>query len=308
MIIGLIVGGLGNQLFQVFATIATALKYEHNFMFFDVNDQYKERLIALSNNGATNVTIRTTDWNDCFFPVKLFVYNQNINIDKSSLINISDENILTTKFSNNLSNYKLDGYFQNIKCFESHKNMIFTLLKIRSKQLYLIEKYKIIHTNWSNVVSIHFRFGDYIKLSNIYQILSESYYINALQQIDTDIKSSVDNITVICFFDKTDQSDFECVQKIIDACQKIFPRMEFVTVDKYVATNKLTNFGEMLLMSLCKYNIIANSTFSWWGAYFNLNSDKKIYYPNVWYVDPVKNKTSLDNIIPDSCDWVEITF
>ena len=47
--------------------------------------------------------------------------------------------------------------------------------------------------------------------------------------------------------------------------------------------NGLSDWEEMLAMSLCKYNIIANSSFSWWGAYFNENKEKIVCYPSVWF-------------------------
>jgi hypothetical protein len=56
-------------------------------------------------------------------------------------------------------------------------------------------------------------------------------------------------------------------------------------------------------MSLCKNNIIANSTFSWWGAYLNSNANKIVFAPNKWFADSKKNFES-KNIIPDN--WEKI--
>ena len=60
----------------------------------------------------------------------------------------------------------------------------------------------------------------------------------------------------------------------------------------------------MLLMSSCQDNIIANSTFSWWGAYFNTNNEKIVCYPYKWF-GPSANHNICD-LFPDS--WQKIIY
>jgi hypothetical protein len=55
----------------------------------------------------------------------------------------------------------------------------------------------------------------------------------------------------------------------------------------------------MLIMSHCKHNIIANSTFSWWGAYFNQHKENKVYYPSLWFGPELAFKKTYDLFPPE---------
>ena len=70
----------------------------------------------------------------------------------------------------------------------------------------------------------------------------------------------------------------------------------FVELDENIPDHE-----EMYLMSQCKHNIIANSSFSWWGAWLNLNPDKIVIAPQRWFVDMSRNTNDL---IPKS--WIRL--
>ncbi len=111
----------------------------------------------------------------------------------------------------------------------------------------------------TNSVSLHIRRGDLIKLG--YAIDKTDYYKKAVDYINR----KVGNPTFFIFSD-----DIEWVKtnlKIID---------NYFLIDKNKGKN---SYIDMHLMSLCKHNIIANSTFSWWGAWLNKNKDKIVTTP-----------------------------
>ena len=66
----------------------------------------------------------------------------------------------------------------------------------------------------------------------------------------------------------------------VSVLKEEFPDFSFVKV-----SNTITDWEQLLIMSCCEHNIIANSTFSWWGAYLNQNQDKIVCYPNKWFAD-----------------------
>jgi Glycosyl transferase family 11 len=113
-----------------------------------------------------------------------------------------------------------------------------------------------------NSVSIHIRRGDYLS-PGISASIGTAYYNEAIQYISSKITSPV-------FFIFSD--DIEWAKKNIQAAEK-----------EFISWNKGSNsYIDMLLMSHCKHNIIANSSFSWWGAWLNNNTEKMVIAPDPW--------------------------
>tara|TARA_B100001173_G_C15750714_1_gene446730 strand:+ start:302 stop:553 length:252 start_codon:yes stop_codon:yes gene_type:complete len=78
-----------------------------------------------------------------------------------------------------------------------------------------------------------------------------------------------------------------------------FKNIKFVDID-----HKMADWEQMIAMSLCQHNIIANSTFSWWGAYFN-QGNNNVYYPSKWF-GPGKGSFNeeLNDLFPNK--WISI--
>ncbi|MDR2562944.1 MAG: alpha-1,2-fucosyltransferase [Prevotellaceae bacterium] len=112
-------------------------------------------------------------------------------------------------------------------------------------------------------VSVHIRRGDYTTGKIFSGICTADYYSAAVKLIENKIKNPV-------FFVFSD--DVEWVRKNI-----VIPQAQYI--DKNSGTN---SFRDMQLMSLCKHNIIANSSFSWWGAWLNANVNKTVILPKKW--------------------------
>jgi hypothetical protein len=212
-------GGLGSQLFQIFATISIALTTHKIYLFpysTEQNAYWNTILDRLRNNTTTS----------------------------EYLIHSTDPKCL-------------DGLFRSYKHFETHYETIIQIIDLRRKQAEIMEKTRLLKK--TTTVSLHFR------LFNHRRILTMAYYINSLSLIVTPCR-------VICFYEKENHSTIKyCIQIL----RKRFPKMEFVKADVH------DDWEQMLLMSVCNHNIIANSSFSWWGAYFNANPDKIVCCPSI---------------------------
>lgn len=285
-------GGLGNQLFQIFTTIAYAMKYGKPFFFLN-NQQL--------GNGSNGSTIRYTYWETFLTAMKPFLKNSN---EIPQLMFIYEKTFLHEDIPENFlqsckNNYGtlLVGYYQSPKYFNNYKEVISKLLKIDLKKMIVKNRVKI---NFNDIytISMHFRFGDYKKYPDIYPLLDYSYYKNALTYIVNEISNFGIKKEIIVLFFCEDDSLLES-DNIIVKLKKSFPKIRFQRAD-----NKLEDWEQMILMSLCDHNIIANSTFSWWGAYLNSIACNIVCYPEQWFM-PEANKDTSDLFLED---WVPISL
>lgn len=284
-------GGLGNQLFQIFATIAYSLKTNQSFFFINQHQLTNEKD---AKNGAT---VRYSYWDIFLSALKPFLKDQE-KLPKLDLYFKEqsfqyDPSILLNLLNNQQKVKMLVGYFQSHKYFYVYKKAIFKLIKIEMKQLamYTIHNPSI---RFDTTVSMHFRLGDYKKLQDYHPILSIEYYIKALNLIFKERQTTKSFSTVLYF---CEDADFDEVLEKITYLQNVFPNLIFER-----ANNSLDDWEQMILMSLCSDNIIANSTFSWWGAYFNANPTKTVCYPGDWFGPKAGHDTR--DMFPD--DWIQI--
>ena len=88
------------------------------------------------------------------------------------------------------------------------------------------------------------------------------------------------------------------IDKNIETLKTKYPKLNFISID-----HELNDWEQMICMSYCSHNIIANSTFSWWGAYLN-NNDNSVYYPDTWFGSGIGNK-NLKDLFMDN--WIKVS-
>lgn len=165
------------------------------------------------------------------------------------------------------------GYWQNKNYFCSITDKLLQELKpkkvIKSPYMTTIEE--------SESVSVHFRRGDYLSIPDMQGICDEKYYERAIEYL----RRNVSNPLFVLF---SDDLEWLRSKKIVDSV--VCPSQNAVE--------------SLFMMSLCKHNIVCNSSFSWWGAFLNRNTKKIVVSPKIWH----NCFTDFSGIISDT--WVKV--
>ena len=272
-----LMGGLGNQLFQIFATIAYSIRVKQPFRFLYTDFLGK----------------RQTYWNTFLLSLKGFTTT--VPLDNSVTLKERGFGYNELPILQNIEqqNVSLYGYFQSYKYFDLHYETLCKIIRLDNQKNKIKQKY--LHAyDCDQLISMHFRLGDYKMLPDYHPIMTYKYYFNCIQHIISTTNSQELHILYFC-----EKDDNTVVHKTIKMLSVAFPVCKFIK-----AVDTITDWEQLLMMSCCHHNIIANSTFSWWGAYFNRYSDKIVCYPSVWFGP--KNPVSTADLFPMS--WNKINY
>ena len=281
MITTYLMGGLGNQLFEISNAMAYALRTKREYRFFNVK--------KLEIDGTTPRHTYWTTFLKGLAPVLVEHLDMELAVVKEPGFEYTEIPFIDSK-GQCLCLY---GYFQSWKYFQDQFATIYQILEIEQAKQGVLSKVGVQRDDLKyNTISMHFRRGDY-KDSNGYHPVQEiDYYRTSLQYILD--KGGLDRYTVMYFCEK---ADFEEVHIMIRQLDSIFPNLVFVT-----SPDGLEDWEEMLIMSECRHHIIANSTFSWWGAYLDPYPDKIVCHPAQWFGKHMGINTS--DLCPE--EWTSI--
>jgi hypothetical protein len=317
-------GGLGNQLFQIFTTISYALDNKIPFYFSSKYDLQ-----------AGSSIVRHTYWNTFLSALSPFIKRLDNKTDLSALntsllesfsqsgykerkvLYISEKefayNALPKPYGSNTTDKFLYGYFQSAKYFDHHRDTLLQMIQLPEIKAKVLEKhsqYNYLLNSDSNTISMHFRLGDYKKLQVYHPVLPKEYYLNALLYIKkslsnlklntTNNSGSVSDLKILYFCEENEEDLAEVTKTIHYLQSHLNKHIVFEKID-----GTLEDWEQMIIMSLCSCIIIANSTFSWWGAYLNANKNMNniVCYPKTWF--GIKAKHNIKDLFLDN--WIQIS-
>ena len=161
---------------------------------------------------------------------------------------------------------RLEGYFQSERYFADATTTLRTDLMPRPELLATVDGLagRLLPSGPS--LSLHVRRGDYAKPATmaVHGLLTPEYYERALHAVT----ERVGKVTVCVFSDEPDW---------------VRANLRLPAETRFVSEHTRTALQDLLLMSRCTHHIIANSTFSWWGAWLNPRPDKVVVTPERWF-------------------------
>ncbi len=236
-------GGLGNQLFMAAATIAHALSVKKGYAF-------------------PKQTINARIWPN-MLPAslpRLMLHSAQPQYD--------EPNFFYEEIPKDLTNIRLNGYFQSYKYFEDYEDEIRTEFGFAAGAGF-------------DAVSIHVRRGDYLTYADKHPSPPLHYFQQAIEQFG--------------------DSQFMVFSDDIQWCHKNFKG------DRFYFSDSKDPWADLRAMALCRDNIISNSTFSWWGAWLNNNDEKIVVTPDEqnWF-GPGNKHLDVKDLIPET--WTRIHY
>lgn len=259
-------GGLGNQMFQ-----------------YSFGEYLKEKGLPVSyfqTKMDSNRIFRLNSVFDLEISLKKVTSIKRKFIKSVSLIPflkyeyLTEDNFSLKYLKEDKKNY-LVGYWHNINYINEINDYLKKQFSLKDKLSHL-EGYLVD----GHCTSVHIRRGDYIndqEVNKKFNILGENYYKRATEVITNKVPNTK-------FYIFSDDIDWVKNSSIINSFKN------YIIVD-----DDLSDYEELFLMSQCKSNIIANSTFSWWGAWLNDSIEKIVVAPRYWYKSDRQKNIFYDN-------------
>lgn len=276
-------GGLGNQMFQYAAGLSLAKK-NNTGLCLDLSEfaHYELRNYMLDQYDLPdNVSIKTTTGSK--LALRLAKYKPGGNTYFEPHYHVDPH------FFDLGENATIHGYFQSEEYFKAiegdiRKHLTLSAL-LSEKSIQIAQKIK----DTPIAISLHVRRGDYAtnaKTQQVHGSASDAYYHQAIATAQALYGETV------TFFIFSDDPDY--VEKAFEFCKN----------KHIVRGNDAAPQEDIHLMSLCHHHILANSSFSWWGAWLNASNDKTIIAPRQWFARETLLKKNITDLFPRG--WITI--
>ncbi len=290
MIIAKITSGLGNQLFQYALARHLSIKNKtplyFDLGFYDLNNPNNTaRKFKLDHFSIKYRTVSRSA--GIYWPKATKIFPDRSCSPFFVWITEQHHHFDTTVLSTRAGCITLQGYWQSEKYFDSVTDIIRHELTFKDNADETFNSYKKMIQSSNVSVSVHVRRGDYVhhpEFSKTFGFVGLDYYSKATDLIQAKFENPV-------FFIFSDDTEW------------VNEQLGFIPGAVFVENRGAdSDINDLHLMSLCRHNIIANSSYSWWGGWLNNNPDKVVIAPQCWY----KNKPELNTKDMVPAAWIKL--
>lgn len=279
-----LIGGLGNQMFQIAACIAYAKRHglEYHIPLKTANTHSSEPYFTHLTN---------PNWDEQ--APKFYYQEQNFHYTEiPPARHIIATSIWPGSYIDNSlkTNIILRGYFQSYKYFEDQKEEVIKAFDISDYRHRFPHRYRY--------AAIHVRRGDYLKYPTKHPVVTDEYLKKSICRIFKECGKrgfhfySDDILWCMHFIDGYDYPDF---------LNFSFEKIPIVKEELVEINDKAIE--DLKNMLRAEHVIMSNSTFSWWAAYLNINPSKIVIYPATWFGPDYADKDTKDLCPPE---WIKI--
>lgn len=249
-------GRLGNQLFQFSSAVGIGKKKRYGVEF------PIENCSRFANNGPIDPKSGQTtqvkcDLLDCF-DIPQSYFRPISELHPSGIYSERD-----FKFNPEVLSLPphtdLYGYFQDERYFKDDRDLILSILRFKKEYENAGQEFISELSPKFQKVSLHIRRGDYTLYPDHHPVCSMEYYRSAMNKFDLEV------------------TKFLVFSDDIEWCKGEFKGDQFIFVDSG------SPYTDLRIMSLCDHHIIANSSYSWWGAWLNTKENKRVIAPSRWF-------------------------
>lgn len=269
-------GGLGNQLFQFSFALELYFSRKRNIKL-NISSYKNDKLREFELDKV--IDLNSLDFITLEHERKLFsrvMFKVSKSIKKPILSHMSESSLIYNPMvkNNEICHYK--GYWQSPKYFSNSYESILQLVNLKKFEQQKLLESASFRMDKKNI-SLHIRRGDYVSNESASllhgSVCDMEYYKRAIEYF-----SNIKNTVFYIFSDD------------IEWCNESFSWLQ----NKKIVDFTSSHFEDLLLMTLCDHNIIANSTFSWWGAYLN-KKENTVIAPKKWF-----NNNTIIDIYPET--------
>jgi hypothetical protein len=282
MITTTIMGGLGNQMFQYAAGYALSRRLEVpmqlDLSFYEGQEKRKYELAELCIDcDAHSPGLKDSRSKKARFWGKPS-FTEHSYVEPVLCYDAATEALQ--------SPCRIDGYFQSERYFSRYREDVMRQYRPKGDLTERNKAYLERIRSSTCSVAVHLRRGDYLeqKIASVHGVLSDHYYENAIKLLSSIVGS--------------ERELFIFTDDVLFARNKWGQDKNAIIVEG----NEDYPAQDIYLMSACDHNIIANSSFSWWGAWLNAGADKTVIAPRQWFQPEVLRKKNTCDLYPDG--WV----